>query len=95
MEILPLQDYVVIQEAESILEASSIYIPDSADMEPKNQGKVIKVNENTTEFKEGDLVIFKRFMFDNLGELLGDKTYRGLVLGRKENVIALIKPTKQ
>lgn len=95
MEIIPLQDYVVIQEAEDIVGKSVILV--DADIEPKNQGKIIKLPENVgwssmSLLKEGDLVIFRRHMFDNLDEILNDKLFKGLVLGKQEYVIAIIKP---
>lgn len=94
MEIEPLQDYLVIQEAQSIVKKSSITITDGGEMEPTNQGKVIKVSPNVKTVKEGNLVIFRNHMFDSLESLLNDKNYHGLALGKEEHVIAIIKPKK-
>ena len=94
MQIIPLQDYVVIQEAEDIVGKSTIILTDDL-VEPKNQGKIIKLPQKTalnhSELNEGDLVIFKRHMFDNLNETLNDDAYKGLVLGKQEHVVAIIK----
>lgn len=98
MEIVPLQDYVVIQEAQDVIERSTILVPEIADTEPKNQGRVVKLADNAFNrpaFAEGSIVIFRRHMFDDLDKLLNDERYKGLVLGKVEHVIAMIKEKSQ
>lgn len=96
-ELIPLHDYVVIQEGDAVVEESSIsklglVLPDGMDSEDmKSQGKVIRVPKvnpmlQIIPFQEGDYVVFKRHMFEDIK--LGANRY---LLGKLENVIAIIK----
>lgn len=98
MEIIPLQDYVIVRTAEHIVgeTKSGIILPGDQDIETMNQGKIIKLPANTPAgMQEGDLVIFRAHMFDEVKELLHDKQYEGLLMGKQEHIIAIIKPKKK
>ena len=62
MKIRPLCDYVVIKplEAEETTK-SGIIIPDTADKEKPQQGKIVAVAEDNTEVKIDDTVIYGRY----------------------------------
>lgn len=101
MEIIPLQDYVIIRTADSIVgdnkPHSGIIIPDGVEdpVETMNQGKIIKLSEvHSAALAEGDLVIFRAHMFDEVEELLHDRKYSGLLMGKQEHIIAIIKPNE-
>lgn len=93
MEIIPLRDYVLLEELESTKTETGIILPENADIEPTNQGKIVKVSLPSTfvewgyKFQEGDIVLFKRHMFD---EVVVDK--QKLLFGKQEHIVAVIKP---
>lgn len=100
MELIPINGYVVIKEGKAIIEESAseklgIILPSNVDSEPENQGKIIKLPPvdpmaEKVWFQEGDYVIFKRHMFDEI-EVAKEK----FLLGKIENVIAVMKPLEE
>lgn len=96
MELIPLHDYVVLQEIEEKLEsAAGIIIPEqSADaMEITIKAKIIKLPLKTITWtgsfdllNEGDTVLFKRHLFEEV-HLDAQK----FMIGKEENIIAVVK----
>lgn len=92
MKIIPIHDHVLIQEAKALvadsgLKKSGIILPDSVVDEEgmNNQGKIITLPVGNHSFEEGDYVIFKRHLFDEVK--VDDKKY---LLGKIEDVVAVI-----
>lgn len=91
MEIAPLNDYLVLKVAdadkdETVME-SGIIIPKSADIEQPDIGTVMKVGPSvkTKRVKEGDTVLFKRHLFDEVK--YGGSTY---YFGKEANLFAVL-----
>lgn len=95
MQIIPLQDYVVIEEKQ-VESTAGIILPEDADMEATGQGTIVALPDNTLQmtstfykppYAEGSQVLFKRHTFDEF-EVDGKK----VLLGRQEHIIAVLKP---
>jgi len=81
--ITPLRDYVLLEELKPTV-SSGIVLSENADLKESVRAKVIKIGQNVSQFKEGQIVLFKRHLFD---EVFIDKIE--YLLGREENVIAI------
>lgn len=94
MQIIPLQDYVVIEEKQ-VESTAGIILPEDADIEATGQGTITALPDSNYSvatlykppYTTGDLVLFKRHTFDEF-EVDGKK----VLLGRQEHIIAVLKP---
>lgn len=93
MELIPMEGYVVIKEAEEIIKGqtkSGIILPTDIDEEVSNQGKIVKLPEEYPgKLAVHDLVIYKRHLFDEL-----DVAGHHYILGEFKNITAIIRPVK-
>jgi co-chaperonin GroES (HSP10) len=83
MEIIPLQDYVLLEEIHSEI-LSSIILPDNPDIERSNRCKIISKGEKVL-LAVGETVLIKPHMFDEIE--IDKKKY---LIGREESIIARI-----
>ncbi len=94
MSIKPLDDRVLIEPiAEEDLPAgkagktkSGIVLPDTADKEKPEQGKVIAIGENVKEVKKGDIVLFTKYGPNEVK--IKNKEY---LIAKQEDILAIIK----
>lgn len=83
--INPQPEYILLQEVkEEKSTKSSILLSEDADIEPPNLAKVIKIG-SVADFKEGDTVLFKRHLFDDIN--FDDIHY---LIGKQEGIVATI-----
>lgn len=62
MSIKPLDDRVLIEPvSQEEKTKSGIVLPDTADKEKPEQGKVIAIGSNVKEVKKGDIVLFNKY----------------------------------
>ena len=82
----PVQDFVLVEELlPEEVTASGIIIPDVVDKEAPNQGRVIECGPNCSFVKTSDVVMFRRYGFDDV-EFNGKK----YLLGREEFIMGTI-----
>ena len=96
MIIKPLREYVLLEEIEQEETKSGILLTEDADIEKPNLAKVLSIGGGQIEsittsnlfftFKEGDTVLFKRHLFDEV--VLDDKKY---LIGKDEGIVAVIE----
>lgn len=90
LRIIPLHDYVLLESVSIAAEKlSGIILPDSANIDDMDVGKIVELPENTTtytfsypSFQVGERVIFRRALFDQL--TLENKKY---LFGKLDNII--------
>ena len=64
---LPLKDFVLLQELpKDESTTSGIIIPETTDQEPPMQGKVIEVGELCKIVQKDDVVMFRRYGFEEI-----------------------------
>lgn len=100
LKILPLGDRVLVdpgqakEAGEHKKTASGLYIPETAEREKPEQGKVLAVGEGfyddgeliPLKVKIGDTVLFSKYGYDEVK--IGDKKY---FIIKNENILAIIK----
>lgn len=93
MEIVPLQNYVLLEEIKGPEKTElGIIIPEGSMGSDgiTEQGKVISYGEQTKiKIQLGDVVLFKPYGFDEFE--VDKKLYR---IGREDNIFAIIKNDK-
>ena len=80
---------MLLEEIKGDLQSKTeIFIPDDANVENERMAKVLKLGEKVSlPIKEGDIVLFKRYGFDEL--VFGVTNKQKYLLGREENIYAL------
>jgi len=95
MKLHPLADYVIVEPIEETTTKSGIVIPETAEKEKPQKGKVIavgagRIEENgkriPVEVKKGDIVLFKKYAPDEVK--IEGKEY--LVI-KEEDIIAKVE----
>lgn len=96
MKLVPLEDRVIIEPlAEEEKTKGGVYLPETADKEKPEQGKIVSVGpgkmlENgergEMEVKVGDRVIFTKYGPDEIK--VEDKKY---LIARQSDILAIIK----
>ena len=93
MEVIPLREYVILEEVLVTSSESGIILPENAEsMESTNKGKIVKLPKfrwnmyPTDDYKEGDEVLFKRHMFEEI-----EVDSKKLLFGKQEFIVAVIK----
>ena len=96
MEIKPLSDHILIEAMKQEEKTKTgILLPDTAEKEKSEQGKVIAVGpgRKTTdgkiiplEVKEGDIVLFTKYGPNEVK--IDDKEY---LIAREEDILAILK----
>jgi len=94
MKIRPLSDHILLEIVEEKTD-SGIIIPESAEKEKPEQGRVVaigpgKLDEHgkriPPEVKKDDLVLFKKYGPDEVK--IGDKEY---LIAREEDILAILE----
>ena len=86
MNLKPLNKYVVLEAIEEEKTTKSgIVIPETADKEKTNKGRVVAVNDNSS-LKVDDVVFFEKF--SDHAVKVDNKEY---TIVKEENVLAIIK----
>ena len=89
MKILPLKDYVLLEEVKYEPQGE-IYIPADTNIEITRKAKVVKLGEKVSlPIKEGDIVLFKPYGFDEI--VFGVLDKEKYLLGREEHIHAILK----
>ena len=96
MKIKPLSDHIVIEPiSQEEKTKSGIILPDTAEKEKPEQGKVIAVGPGRltddgkripSEIKKGDIILFKKYGPDEIK--VGDKEY---LIAREEDILAILE----
>ncbi|NCN53118.1 co-chaperone GroES [Candidatus Wolfebacteria bacterium] len=85
MNLKPLNKHIVLEAVEvEKTTASGIVIPETADKEKTNKGKVVAVSDNSS-LKVGDVVFFEKFSDHTVKD--GDKEY---IIVKEENILAVL-----
>ena len=96
MKIKPLSDHVLIEAVSQTEKTKAgIFLPQTADKEKPEQGKVIAVGPGRTldsgkivplEVKEGDTVLFTKYGPNEIK--VGDKEY---LIAKEEDILAILE----
>jgi len=96
MKIKPLSDHIVIEPiSQEEKTKSGIILPDTAEKEKPEQGKVIAVGPGRltddgkripSEIKKGDIILFKKYGPDEIK--VDDKEY---LIAREEDILAILE----
>ncbi len=94
MKIRPLADHILIETVEAKT-ASGLIIPESAEKEKPEQGRVVAVGSGKLddqgkriplEVKKGDIVLFKKYGPDEVK--VDDKEY---LIAKEEDILAIME----
>ena len=87
MKIKPLADHILIEPIkEEERTKSGILLPDTAEKEKPEQGRVVAVGSKCKEVKEGDKVLFTKYGPNEIK--VEDKEY---LIAKEEDILAIIK----
>lgn len=86
MKIKPLRDYVAVKPiTKEEKTKTGIILPDTAEKEKPEQGRVISVGPKVKELKKGDLVLFTKY---SPNEIKVDN--KELLVIKQEDILAII-----
>lgn len=87
MLIKPLSDHILIERAKGEEKTKSgILLPDTAEKEKPEQGKVISVGPGCKDVKAGQVVLFKKYSPDEIK--VDGKEY---LIAKEEDILAVIE----
>ena len=98
MKIRPLRDHVLIEPMKEEVEKGGIILPDTAQKERSEQGKVIAVGPGRYEdgklveptVKKGDVVVFTKYGPNEI--TIDDEEY---LIAEEKDILAIVEPKKK
>lgn len=87
MDIKPLSDHILIEPIKGEEKTKSgILLPETAEKEKPEQGRVVSVGPGCKEVKAGQIVLFKKYGPDEIK--INGKEY---LIAREEDILAIIE----